>query len=267
MKLSIFNTLVKFLFPIQFYLNSVRLLKVILYSILFQIFASGTINAQSTIDFGLIKQKKVKKAIKRGNLCSTLDFEQVKSSCLCNEDIQYNTHRKSYLFNFDVKKVWDAYLSIPPKKAWNDKIVSFGMMYEAEKHMFHYVDEKMPPARVGQLVFINLHLLKGFINVAVAHKIMEINETEKLIRTCYVESGVSKGTQFVRFYDLGNNQTKVEHITFYRSESRFRDKHLYPFLHEKVITEFHQNINHYLIISEKKSPPSKAKNLVRLNKL
>jgi hypothetical protein len=42
--------------------------------------------------------------------------------------------------------------------------------------LFHYENEKclLP---VEQLVFINLpHLLKGFLNLAVAHKIMEVNE-------------------------------------------------------------------------------------------
>jgi hypothetical protein len=236
-----------------------------LYSIFLSFLTFNTLHAQSNINFRLIKQKKIKQAIKREKLVSPADFEKVKSSCLCNEDKEFNTHRKSYLFNYDIEKVWLAYRSTPPKKAWNDKLVSFGMMYESDQQVFHYENEKMPVASVGQLVFINLHLLKGFINVAVAHKIMEINEVEKLIRTCYVESGASKGTQFVRFYDLGNNQTKVVHTTFYRSNSTFRDKHLYPLLHEKIITEFHQNINHYLILSEKERIRLKSKDLAKLN--
>lgn len=265
MKLSIFYTLVKYLIHQLYYYNQPKPLKIFFYSFLFILATGGVCQSQNRIDFKLIKQKKIKKSIKKEKLIYTADFEQIKSKCLCEEDMKYNIHKKSYLFNFDIKKVWDAYLSIPPKKAWNDKIVSFGLLYESNEHLLHYVNEQMPPANVGQLVFINLHLLKGFINVAVAHRIMEINEVDKLIRTCYVESGVSKGTQFVRFYDLGNNQTKVEHITYYRSDSKFRDKHLYPFLHEKVITEFHQNINHYLILSEKKMARGKSKNLATVS--
>lgn len=242
-------------------------MKALIATTLFLMLIANTLFAQSNIDFRLTKQKKIKQAIKKEKLISSADFEQVKSSCLCSEDQKFSTHKKSYLFNFPVEKVWSAYLKTPPKQAWNDKLVSFGMMYESDQQAFHYQNENMPDANVGQLVFINLHLLKGFVNVAVAHKIMEINQSEGLIRTCYVESGTSHGTQFVRFYDLGNNQTKVEHTTFYRSKSRFRDKRLYPFLHEKVITEFHQNINHFLMLSEKELVRPKTKELAKLSKL
>jgi hypothetical protein len=238
-----------------------------LYSIFLSFLAFNSLSAQSDINFALIKQKKIIKTIKKENLCSTADFEKIKSSCLCNEDDEFSTHRKSYLFNYNIEKVWLAYRSTPPQKAWNDRHVSFGMMYEPGQQVFHYQNEKMPVADVGQLVFINLHLLRGSINLAVAHKIMEVNEVEKLIRTCYVESGASKGTQFIRFYDLGNNQTKVEHTTFYRSSSPFRDKHIYPFLHEKIITELHQNINHYLMMSEKKRARPKPKSLAKSNNI
>lgn len=242
-------------------------MKILLYSIFLSFLTSSLLSAQSDINFALIKQKKIIKAIKKEKLRSTADFEKIKSSCLCNEDDEFSTHKKSYLFNYDIDKVWLAYCSTPPKKAWNDRLVSFGMMYESGQQAFHYQNEKMPVADVGQLVFINLHLLRGSVNLAVAHKIMEVNEVEKLIRTCYVESGTSKGTQFIRFYDLGNNQTKVEHTTFYRSSSPFRDKHIYPFLHEKIITEFHQNINHYLMMSKKKQVRHKPKNLAKLNNI
>lgn len=223
--------------------------------------------AQSTVDFKLIKQKKVKKIIRKGHLASAEDFKKVESRCLCEEDVAINEHKKSYLFQFPLEVVWDAYLNTSPKAAWSDKLVSLGMLYEGEPSSFYYQKQSMPVADVGQLIFINLHLLNGFFNLAVAHKIMEINTNEHLIRTCYVESGVSAGTQFIRFYSLGGNQTRVEHITFYKSKSKLRDKYLYPFLHEKVITEFHRNINHLLILAEKSELRKKNKPLVKLNEL
>ncbi len=222
---------------------------------------------QSTVDVRLIKHKKIKKIIKNEDLQSAADFQKIQSNCLNADDVAVSHHKKSYVFQFPLDIVWNAYLKTPPKTAWSAKLVSLGMMYESEHHSFYYQNEPMPTADVGQLVFINLHLLNGFFNVAVAHKIMEINPEAGLIRTCYVESGASEGTQFIRFYALGNNQTKVEHTTLYRSKSRFRDKYLYPFLHEKVITEFHRNINHNLILTEKSTVKRKPKNLAKLNNL
>lgn len=222
---------------------------------------------QSTVDFKLIKQKKIKQIIKKGALQSAEDFQKIQSSCLSEGDVAVSHHKKAFIFQFPLEVVWKAYLHTPPQAAWSAKLVSLGMMYETEQSSFYYRNEPMPTADVGQLIFINLHLLNGFFNVAVAHKIMEINPEAGLIRTCYVESGASAGTQFVRFYALADNQTKVEHLTLYRSKSKFRDKYLYPFLHEKVITEFHRNINHNLILTEKPTVKRKPKDLAKLNKL
>lgn len=208
--------------------------------------------AQSTIDFKRIKQKNIRKSILLRDLHNAADFTKVESSCLCKEDKQFNVHSKSYLFDFKLSEVWQAYQEIQPKDAWNDKIVSFGLLFEENKKELYYVGQTVPKSSVGQLIYINLHFLHGLLNVAVAHKIMEINDPLKLIRTCYVKDGKSKGTQFIRFYKMNENQTKVEHITFYKSDSKFRDKFLYPWLHAKVIREFHGNVNNYLIINDLK---------------
>lgn len=222
---------------------------------------------QKTVDFTLIKQKKIKKIIRKEHLQSVEDFTQVKSRCLCEEDTEINEHKKSYIVQFPLDVVWDAYLTTPPKNAWSAKLVSLGMLFQGDRSSFYYRNQLMPAAEVGQLVFINLHLLNGFFNVAVAHKIMEINDEKHLIRTCYVESGASAGTQFIRFYALGDNQTRVEHTTLYKSKSKFRDKYLYPFLHEKVITEFHSNISHYLILAQKTTLRKHSKPMAKLNEL
>lgn len=216
--------------------------------------------AQQTVDFRLIKQKKIRKIIKINNLSRSENYTKVKSNCLCEEDSDFNVHKKSYLFQFPIKEVWNAYLEIPPKTAWSDNLTSFGMMYESHNGLFHYVDDVAPVTEVGQLIFINLHLLKGLVNIAVAHEVKEINEQTHLIRTCYLESGKSKGTQFLRMKAVNDHETIVEHTTFYKSGSRFRDKHLYPILHEKIISEFHANINHYLTVKSRQAKHQLAVN-------
>jgi hypothetical protein len=59
---------------------------------------------------------------------------------------------------------------------------------------------------------------------------------------CYLEGGASKGFQFIRLKEKEDGSTEVAHETFYKSQSDFRDKRLYPYLHGQVISEFHRNV-------------------------
>ena len=46
-----------------------------------------------------------------------------------------------------------------------------------------------------------------------------------------------------RIYFLKDeNRTMILHISNFKSDNKFRDKHLYPKFHEKFIDEFHNNI-------------------------
>lgn len=202
------------------------------------------------VRFDNIKQKKIREMIRQHAWKSQEDFAKIRSECIDKEDDNYFVHEKNFLIRQPIEKVWNTYLNIQPKDAWSGDFVSFGVLFSNEPTL-HYINDPSPESSAGQVVFINLRFLGGLFNLAVAHKIMEINSPEHLIRTCYIADGKSKGSQYIRMAATPEGYTRITHTTFYKSDSPFRDKNIYPLFHAKVITEFHRNISHYLM---KKTP-------------
>ena len=84
----------------------------------------------------------------------------------------------------------------------------------------------------------------GIYNLAVALEITKIDEQNKTIVFSYVNGGKSKGEQILHFITTADGYTEIIHETLFRSDSKFRDKVLYPFFHNKAINEFHRNMLH-----------------------
>jgi len=57
-----------------------------------------------------------------------------------------------------------------------------------------YIDEKYDGLEEGQLIFYNLRMLGGLMNLAVALEITKVDEEQKMIRLCYLKNGKSEGT-------------------------------------------------------------------------
>lgn len=241
-------------------------IKPILLLALLAIFVSSKAQDSKRICFEKIKQKRIRLFMQQQHWFNSDDFAQIHSECINKEEKNdYFIHQKTFLIQAPVNEVWQTYLNIQPDDAWKGDLVSFGAMYSDDKVPFHYLHETSPVSAVGQIIFINLRIFGGIFNLPVAHKIAEINEKEHLIRTCYVASGKSKGTQFIRIVADGNGQSKVIHTTYYKSDSDFRDKKIYPFFHSKVITEFHRNISHFILTKKRKPAPDLNPKLTHVN--
>ncbi len=195
------------------------------------------------IDFERINQEKVKKFISRFGLVNSLGFKKIKS--VCYNPIEANTYRKhqqSYLIHNDVASVWHTYKSIHPKDAWNGEMVSFGLQYSKNNNCINYLNDPYTGMEKGQIIVLNLRLLWGLLNIAVAHEVVDVNEEERTIKLCYMEGGASEGSQWIQLLETKEGFTEVSHLTLYKSKSAFRDKKLYPRLHTKAISEFHANV-------------------------
>lgn len=205
------------------------------------------------VNFKKVKQKKIRRLVAQYGLKKSEALDNLQPYCLAATDTAFNVHKKSYIIHGTLNEVWDAYQTISPKNAWSSGIASFGFMYEAANHQFHYENDPVARNAEGQLVFINLKLLKGLFQLAVAHKIVEVNPEEHLIRSCYVKTGKSQGTQYISMKELPDGSTKVTHVTYFLSDSKFRDRYLYPWLHGKIITEFHRNISHLVLLKQQEN--------------
>lgn len=195
------------------------------------------------VEPGKIPQKQVRKMFQEESLCQAQDFASLRPLCYDESDsTAYRKHFRSFLVEADLEKVWRVYTSISPKDIWRGDMVTFGCQYYRGDNTITYLNDHFEGLNIGQVLFMNLRLLGGLINIPVSHEIMEVNEKEYYIKICYLEKGAAQGTQWIRFSKTPEGFTRVDHETRYRSNSRFRDKYLYPSLHGKAIAEFHRHI-------------------------
>jgi hypothetical protein len=207
---------------------------------------TGRLPAQSQderVDLRRIPQKAVRKLIRRENLKTASDFQKILPACYQLDDtVPYRTNLKTFIVKARIGKVWEKYLTISPKRAWSSRSVHFGFLFSKSKNQFIYPEDEEGPIHEGNIVFVDLSLLGGIKNLGVAFEVTRLDEQNKTISICYIQDGVSTGTQEIRFSEIPGGETRISHITHYRSHSAFRDKELYPIFHEKLIGEFHQNI-------------------------
>ncbi|SOE20343.1 hypothetical protein SAMN06298216_0838 [Spirosomataceae bacterium TFI 002] len=202
---------------------------------------------KTLIDHGLIKSLKTKSYLRLHNLKNTSDLKLIIPTCYTQDkEKEFNLHQKSYLVNYPIDQVWDAYLNIPPSKAWSGKKIQFSFSFDFDKDQISYTKDKYEGLRVGQLIFLEIKLAFGLVKLAVTHQVNEISEAKKSMKFCYVEGGKASGSQMLSLVKKGENQTEVVHNTYYKSDSKFRDKRLYPTIHESIINEFHRNVFNFL---------------------
>jgi hypothetical protein len=205
--------------------------------------STKTLFSDQSIDLSKIRHKAVKKYIYTNGLHQLDDFARIMHSCSTGADtIKYNRHLKLFLFKESLEKVWEAYKTIGPVKTCTGSFLGFGLQYSRSNHKITYHEDDHGVIEKGQIIILNLRLLWNMISLAVGHEITEVNESEKYIKMCYLEGGASKGFQFIRLKEKEDGSTEVAHETFYKSQSDFRDKRLYPYLHGQVISEFHRNV-------------------------
>jgi hypothetical protein len=195
------------------------------------------------IDFNRIKQPKVKKLLAVKRLTSVTELSKLKSLPYdSTSNRKFNKHYIEFVIHANLRSVWETYKTISPQQTWNGNMVSFGIMYSRNKNSVTYSGDRYNGLEPGQLLFLNLNLFGGLINLAVGHEVVAVDDTSNCVTICYLEHGASVGTQKFWLEEVSNTTTKVIHETWYTSGSWLRDKILYPGFHTKAISEFHTNV-------------------------
>jgi hypothetical protein len=179
------------------------------------------------------------------SLNTAKDLDSVLPLCH-SEGGDFHLHRKAYESNHSFKDTWEAYNNIPPEKAWSGNNLMFSFAYDTIPGKISYSKDIYEGMKENQLIFIVIKLVFGIFRLAVTHFVHTISEDEKKVKLCYVKGGKSSGSQYIYFEELSANKTKIIHHTYYKSESNFRDKWLYPPIHEMIINQFHTNVKNYL---------------------
>lgn len=156
---------------------------------------------------------------------------------------ELNKHERSYFAQRNIDDVWNYYIKTGPNKIFTDKLVSFALMLSKQNESeVLYKEEAFSKAEIGQVYFMNLSILRGLIQIAVSYEIIEIDPTKKIIDFAYVKGGKCIGFQRISFIQEELNRTRIKHTTHYKSNSKFRDRFMYPYFHTKVLEEYHTNM-------------------------
>ena len=214
----------------------------ILFLFIFSFYASSQ-NAVDCINPHKIHQKHKNNFIHNKYLDNLSSLDSLQPECYqINESETYRTQDDSFIVEENINTVWQKYKTISLKDAYCGELVSLGFVYSKNKKKIYYLNDDYEGIHEGQIYFIRLNLLGGFKRIIVAYEVTKIDEKKKMMQFCYINNGVSEGSQRIYLYKTKEGFTKVEHKTFYKSHSKLRDQWLYPKFHKKIVSELHHNL-------------------------
>lgn len=197
----------------------------------------------SRIEMSRIPQEEIRDFIKSQIKNDVNEFDELTATYRQGDSLsKFNFHEKEYRFDFPKDVLWRHYLSANPSVAWNGDMVSFGLMVSKQDGEVMYKGEDYQGIKVGQVMFINIEVLGGLIKIPVAHEIIAVDLEKTFLEFSYVKGGKSAGKQRITFYENNDGTTRINHTTYYRSASAFRDKVIYPFFHTQAIDDYHENM-------------------------
>jgi hypothetical protein len=195
------------------------------------------------VDLNKIPQKSIRTFIQAQLKNNINAFSDLKSTYTIGEDLsKFLIHQVDYKVPYPLDTVWRHYLTANPSKVWNGNMLSFGLMVSKYDGEIMYTDGEYSAAKVGQVFYINLNILGGLIKLPVAHEIIAIEPEKFYFELSYVEGRKNLGKQRIAFSKASNGHTEIVHTTYYISDSKFRDRYIYPYFHSKAIGEWHQNM-------------------------
>ena len=190
--------------------------------------------------------------ISQGKVLEFIDYQQKNGIQTFEEiqpSVQPNTDLKGYFISenvYQVKKgvneVWNKYLHVSPNKSWNGKKVSFGFLFSKKEDRLVYSDENISKIDTGMVVYLNLRLLVGLINIATAFEIIKIDKENKVIEFSYLTGNVSVGKQRIQFFETAKGNTEILHTSYYKRNNFPKNHFFYPYFHTRATNEFHRNL-------------------------
>jgi hypothetical protein len=204
------------------------------------------------IDMNQIPQRKIRTLISELKRESSDMMDIPAPTYRLGQDIhEYWQLESKYRIREKPINVWETYLHANPAVSWNGRMVSFGLLVsEYGKILMYRRDRNFARIDTGQILYINLRLLRGIYNLAVGLEIVNIDSVRKSITYSYLKGGKSRGQQTISFNTTKEGYTQIIHHTAYKGDSYLRDRLLYPYFHRIAINEFHRNMKRAIIKNE-----------------
>jgi hypothetical protein len=199
------------------------------------------------INLELVRQRSVRKYIECQIDEGRHEFCELQPSCSSETDLSsYRKKEMTFFLNGNFADIWQGYVSADPSISWDGRKISFGLLLLKFPARIFYNHDPITGVDLGQVYLLKLKLLLGIYNIPVAFEIITVDQENKVIEFSYLEGNKSNGVQQVKFVDLGDERTEIIHTSYYKSDSRFRDKWMYPHFHKIIINDFHRNMRRLL---------------------
>ena len=205
--------------------------------------------SNKTINLKEIPQRKIRKFIKANAIDTIRDFSSIHASWKKNfKESDFNLDAEEFYLNDLLSAVWNCYRHADPAEAFCGRTVRFGLLISKYSNAVIYSDNAhFPDVDTGMVYFLDLRLLKGLFNVPVSFEVITIDSIRHILELSYLDDNKSKGKQTIQFFDNGDGTTRIVHRSYFKSDSKLRDKLFYPYFHRKLIKEYHGNIRQLLI--------------------
>lgn len=196
----------------------------------------------SDVEFDKVNEVAVEAYVHRQIENKVLTFSDVKPSLEPTESTDgFCFHEREYVVKDSIVKIWSHYLNTNPGDAWNVGKMGFGMLYSKNENTLIYPSEKVDRIETGQVVYLNLNLLK-IKDIATAFEIIKVDDLKRIIEFSYVEDNPTHGKQQLNFEVTSKGYTKIVHRSYFKSESVLRDHFLYPYFHTRLTNTYHRNM-------------------------
>jgi len=216
-------------------------------------------DAIDMVDFKKIEQKKVRNFLRQQQKQDITSFSELETSVNEQDELsEFINFEKVYIVKEKLEFVWDNYLYSSQTDIWDLNKISFGLLFNRNTESIVYANQYHGELEKGQIYYLNLKILNGVYNLPVAFEMTDVDQENKTISFSYLKGGKAEGIQTIKLEETDKGYTKIIHKSFVKSNSKIRDKYLYPYFHNKLINEFHGNMKKMITQNAKRLPENYA---------
>lgn len=210
--------------------------------LLFSVFAAQGQMYLADVQFNRIEEESVEAYLQRQINNDVQTFSDLKPSLSSNSSTEgFYFHENEYVIKDSLDKVWAHYINTNPADAWNAHKMGFGVLFSKQTNQLVYPDDVVKGIEPGQVVYLNLHVLK-VKNIATAFEIIKVDKDNEVIEFSYLNDNKTLGKQQLRFFETSRGFTKIVHCSYFKSKSVLRDHFLYPYFHTRLTNSYHRNM-------------------------
>lgn len=195
------------------------------------------------INLSKINQSKIREYIQEQKDENIRSFSEIEPSMYPKTSTNgFRSSENIYEIKENINKVWQLYIHTNPSISWSGEKVSFGLLHSTVKEKIAYNGDFVSKIDTGQIIYLNLKILKGIKNLATAFEFINIDKEKRIIEFSYLKGNSSEGKQRIQFFETAKGYTRIVHTSFYHCHDIFKNYLFYSYFHSRITNDFHRNM-------------------------